>query len=129
MRLRRAPARAGSASVRSSSCGWFGHHLPRLRTQCNGELVGSWQLFEVTQRKVFEEDRRGAVQQRPTQTFPAPHDVDETTLVQRLEHTTHCDTADLLDLGTPDRLSVRDDRQRLERRRGEALGTRGQLRA
>src|SRR5690349_3220764 len=82
----------------------------------------------MPQREVLEKDRRRSVQQRPTEPLATTHHVNETTLVQRLEHTAHRDSTNLLDLGAADRLTIRDTRQRLERGCREALRTRRELR-
>ena len=86
------------------------------------QLVGARQLLEMPQRKMLEEDRRRSVQQRTAEPFGATDDVDEAALVQRLEHAADGHAADLFDFGAADRLAIRDDRQRLERRAGQAGG-------
>ena len=83
----------------------------------------------MTQREVLEEYRRRAVQQRTTEPFGATDDVDQAALVQRLEHAADRDAANLLDLGAADRLTIRDDRERLERGAGQSRRTRRELRA
>ena len=60
---------------------------------------------------------------------PRADDVDQSALEQRLEHTAHGDAADLLDLGAADRLAIRDDGERLERRAGEPRRAHRELRA
>src|SRR5687767_8316704 len=91
------------------------------------ELVGPRQLLEVPKREVLEEERRRSVQQRPPQSLRPANDVDQTALVQRLEDAADRDTPDLLDVGARDRLSIGDDRQRLERGTGEPLRTSREL--
>jgi hypothetical protein len=49
------------------------------------------------------------------------------SLVERLENRAGAYPADLLDLGSPDRLAIGDDRERLERRGGQALRPRCEL--
>src|SRR3954454_8528282 len=83
----------------------------------------------MTEREMLEKDGRGAVHQRTAEAFAAPDDVDETTLVQRLEHAANADATNLLDLGAADRLPIGDDRQRLERGGGKPLRSRRELRA
>src|SRR5438093_11576949 len=75
-------------------------------TQRDGQFVGTGELLEMPQRKVLEEQRRGSVQQRATESFGASHDVDETALVERLQHAAHVHPADLLDVGAADGLAV-----------------------
>ena len=50
--------------------------------QGDREFVGARQFLEVTQGELFEELRRGAVQQRTADALTASDDVDETTFVQ-----------------------------------------------
>src|SRR5260221_13277183 len=69
----------------------------------------------MPQRKILEEDRRGPVQKRTSEPFAAPNDVDEPALVERLEHGADRHAPDLLDLRPTDGLTVRDERQRLQR--------------
>src|SRR5262245_26851313 len=83
----------------------------------------------MPERKLLEKDRRRAVQERAAQTLRASNDIDESALVQRLEHAPHAHAANLLDLRAADRLAIRDDRERLERCGRQALRARRQLRA
>src|SRR5205809_110533 len=55
---------------------------------------------------------------RPAESFAAPNDVDQSALVQSLEDAANVDTANLLDLGSADRLTIGNDGERLERGRG-----------
>ena len=71
--------------------------------------------------ELLEEDRRRAVEQRTTEAFGATDDIDQSPLEKRLEHTSDGNAADLFDLGSPDGLSIRDDRERLERRTGQPM--------
>jgi hypothetical protein len=73
---------------------------------------------------VLQEAARRAVEQRPAEPLAPADDLDHLPLLQRLEHAARADATDLLDLRPPDRLPVRDDRQRLERGGGEAGGVR-----
>src|SRR5688572_19908600 len=102
---------------------------PGLRPERDRELVGARQLLEVTESKMLQKQRRRPVEQRSAHSLTAADDVDETPLVQRLEDAANGDPANLLDLGASNRLTVRDDRERLERRRRQSLRARGQLRA
>src|SRR6185369_9814267 len=121
----RARERAGCASTRTSfvRCG------TRLRVQRDRELVGARQLLEMSKREMLEEHRCRAVQQGTPESLTAANDVDEPTLVQRLEHATHGDAANLFDLRAADRLAIRDDGERLERRGRQPLRAGSQLRA
>ena len=83
----------------------------------------------MAQPKMLQKERRRAVEQRPPESFGAPGDVDEPTLMQGFEHAPHLHTADLFDLDPADGLAVRDDRQCFERRRGKPVRSRRQLRA
>lgn len=76
---------------------------------------------------MLEEHRCRSIHQWSTKTLAASNDIDEATLVERLEHTTDCNTTNLLDLGSTDRLTIRDDGERLESSRGKSLGTRREL--
>src|SRR5687768_11169472 len=83
----------------------------------------------MPEREMLEEQRGRPVQQRAAQAFRAPNHVDESALVQRLEHTAYVYSADLLHLRAADRLAIGDDRERLERGGRQALRTGRQLRA
>jgi len=82
----------------------------------------------MTQSEVLEEDWRRPVHERTSKPFAATNDIDEATLVQRLQHAADRDATNLLDLGATDRLAIRDDGERLQRGRGQALRASGQLR-
>ena len=70
----------------------------------------------MTERELLQKNRRGAIQQRPPHALGTSDDVDQTSFEQRLEHAPHSHASDLFDLGPPDRLAIRDDGERLERR-------------
>src|SRR5262245_59912740 len=78
---------------------------------------------------MLEEDRRRAIQQWPAQSLRPADDVDESTLVQRLQYTADRDATNLFDLGATDRLSIRHDRQCLQRRSRKPVWARRQLSA
>src|SRR6185503_12144305 len=146
MRRRLARARAGCERAGDQGLGTWGRVLDpslvasprylidpqidfRMLPQRDRQLVRARKLLEMSQREVLEEKRGGAVQQRPPQAFRPTNDVDETALVQGLEHAADVHAADFLDLRPPDGLTVGDDGERLQRGRGEPLGTRRELRA
>src|SRR5579862_3617376 len=114
MRHPHARARAECASAWRSE--WA-----RLRAQRDRQFVRARQLAQMPQRELLEERRRRSIEERAAEPFGSPNDVDQAALEQRLEHAAHRHTANFLDVGARDGLAVRDDRQRLERRRGEAL--------
>src|SRR5688572_1853315 len=116
-----APARGGAASWRPSDG-------PRLRAQRNRQLVRAWELLEMPQRELLEEQGRRSVHQWTAHPLPTSGDVDQRPLLQRLEDRAAVHAADFLDLGAPDRLPVGDDGQRLERGPREAMWPGGQLR-
>src|SRR5687768_10330308 len=107
MRHRRARARAVCASFRPSC-------RRRGGAECDRELVGARQLFEVAERELLQEEGRRAVEQRASESLRAAGHLDQATLVQRLEHAADGDTANLLDLRATDGLAVRNERERLE---------------
>src|SRR5688572_1015854 len=115
------------------TAGWsyFGsrglRQVGRCLPQRNRQLIGARQLLQVAQSEVLQEERRRAVQQRTTETFRAPDDIDESALVQRLEHATDVDAANVLDLRASDGLPIRDERQGLQRGGRQPLRTRGEL--
>ena len=82
----------------------------------------------MPERKLLEERRSSAVEKRPSQTFAPPGDIDQPTLVQGLEDRASTYSSDLLDLRPADGLPIRDDSERLERRRRKPLRASGQLR-
>src|SRR5206468_7093818 len=65
----------------------------------------------------------------PAHPLPASDDVDESALMERLEHAADRDAANLLDLGATDRLAVGDQRERLQRGSAQPCRPRGELRA
>src|SRR5207302_3271907 len=68
-------------------------------------------LVEVTQAEMFEKERRRFVKERPAWNLSATGDSYESTLHQALQDAVHSDTANGLDIGSRDRLPVRNDRQ------------------
>jgi segregation and condensation protein A len=80
----------------------------------------------MAQRELLQELRGGAIEQWPADALGAPHHLHEAALQQRAKQAPRGDAADVLDLGTPDRLSVGDDGERLERRAREPLRARGE---
>ena len=92
----------------------LGHDRTTSAAQCNREFISAWQFFQMAQRELFEEEWRRSVQQRATHSFRTSDDVDQSALVQRLEHTTDGNTANFLDFGAPDGLAIRNDRECLE---------------
>src|SRR5664279_4728217 len=83
----------------------------------------------MAERELLEKYWRRAVEQRTSKPLGAADDSDQSALEQRAQHPAHGDAANLLDLGSSNRLAIGDDRERLERGRGEARGTRCELRA
>src|SRR5687768_9841479 len=156
MRRPRAPAHAGFASYPTSAfrcrvgrvgcflikrgrwCHCLG--LPNRRLTCidgrrsriaqrDGQLIRPRQLAEVPQSKLLEESGRCSIQQRTSHAFAAADDLDELTLVKRLQHLAAAHSANVLDFRAPNWLAVRDDCERLERCGGQPLRARGKLRA
>jgi hypothetical protein len=83
----------------------------------------------MPESELLEERRSRSVMERPSQTFAPADDVNQPTLAQRLEDRACPHSSYLLNLRSPDRLSVRDYRERLERRCGKALWACRQLSA
>src|SRR5205823_4776928 len=73
--------------------------------------------------------RRRTVHERTTEPFATAYHVDQATLVKGLEYAANRDAANLLDLGTTDRLPVSNNCQCLERGCRESLRARRELRA
>lgn len=109
----------------------FGPRLDRSRLipQRDCELVRARQLAKVAERELLEKSGRGAVKKRASHPFAASNDLDQLTLVQRLEHLAAPNAADVLDLGTSDWLAIGNDGQSFEGRRRKPLRSRGELRA
>src|SRR5688572_20012901 len=120
MRRPHARARGGCASARRSRSLYL-RRRGRSGAERNRELVGPRQLLEMAKGKLLEKDRRRSVEQRTSDAFRAADDVDEATFVKGLQHTAHAYAADLFDLGTADRLAIRDDGQCLQGRAGEPV--------
>src|SRR5258708_2394655 len=93
----------------------------RFAAERDRELVDARQLFEVPQGKLLEKQRRGSVEQRTAEALAARHDFNKTTFEQRFENRACIDAADVRNFGAADRLAVRNDRERLERRAREPL--------
>jgi hypothetical protein len=129
-RVSRDHLRSASTSY-PDACLWasvsLGHDRTAGTTQCNREFVRTRQFLEVAQRKLLEEQRCRAVQQRTSDSFCTTNNVDQSAFVQRLEHTANGHAANFLDFGTPDRLTIRNDRECFQRRRGQTLRTHGNL--
>jgi hypothetical protein len=69
---------------------------------------------------VIEKKLRRFVQKRTSGNFRATGDFHETAFHQGLQHSIDADTADGFDISTCNRLAVGNDRERLERGRGQA---------
>src|SRR6185312_7603685 len=117
-----ARARAEGASPPPSG------RLRKSGTERYRQLIGTRKLAQMPQREMLEKQWSRAIQQRTAHPLAAAHHVDETSLLQRLENRTGANTANVLDLHSADRLTVRDYRERLQRSAGQPLRTRGQLR-
>src|SRR6185312_5372866 len=116
-----ARARAEGASPPPSG------RLRKSGTECYRQLIGTRKLAQMPQCEMLEEQGSRAIQQRTAHPLAAAHHVDETSLLQRLENRSGTHTANVLDLHSADRLTVRDYRERLECRTGQTLRTCGQL--
>src|SRR3954463_2189684 len=96
--------------------GSFRRCIRRLRSfscaERDCQLVPARKLFEMPESEMFEEHWRRSVQQRSAKTFPATRDVDQSALVQRLEHAADGHSPYFFDLDSADRLSIGNDRQR-----------------
>ncbi len=79
------------------------------------QLVEPRQILQVFQAENLQKRRRGAVEQWAAEAFAARDDFDEAALHQLVHHGARIDTADLVHFQASDGLSVRDDRQRLQR--------------
>ena len=79
------------------------------------ELFGLGQIGQVPQPEQLEKERRGAVQQWAAQRVAPSHHLDQSSLLQRAQHSAGRDAADLFDLDPSYRLAVRDDGERLQR--------------
>ena len=87
-----------------------------------GELAQRRQILERLQPEELEEVARRAVNQGPSGLVALAEDAHEIALEQELQHGAAVDAAHVVDLGTRDRLPVRDDRERLDLRAREAHG-------
>lgn len=75
----------------------------------------------MAERELLEKDRRRTVKQRAADAVAPSHYVDEPALVQRFQNRPGADASYFFDFRSLDRLPVRNDRERLQRRRGETL--------
>src|SRR5438067_3161561 len=82
----------------------------------------------MSQSEMLQEHWRRAVHERTAEPFATTNYVDQTALVERLEHATDRHATNLLDLGATDRLTVCNNGECLERGRGETLRARRELR-
>src|SRR5262245_149125 len=85
------------------------------------QLPVAGEILERREPEALQELLRRAVQERLARELRPPRDPDEPAIDQAPQHGAGLDAADRLDLGLRDRLAVGDDRQRLERRRADAL--------
>jgi len=85
------------------------------------------QILQVLQSENLLKRRRRAVEQRPAQASPARHDLDETAL-HSLSMTAPESTPRISSTSRPDRLAIRDDGQRFERRGRQAARPQRELR-
>ena len=69
------------------------------------------QLIEIAQTEMLEEKLSRFVKERPAWDLSATGDFYESTLHQALQDAVHRDTANGLDIGSRDRLPIRNDRQ------------------
>src|SRR5690349_14811579 len=81
----------------------------------------------MSQCEVLEKDRSRAVEQRTTKAFGTTDDVDQPSLVERLQHAAHGDATNLFDLGAADRLAIGNDGERLQRGAGQSRRSRREL--
>src|SRR5690606_479389 len=114
-----AAALPGANALRGTGAFTLATPLPEHDRQ----VVRPGQIVERAESEVFEELGRRPVEERPPEPLPATRDRDQLPLLQRSQDARGADAPDLLDLGPPDRLPVRDDRQDLERRGRELRRT------
>src|ERR1700730_12018654 len=93
----------------------------RLETERLGHVLDLRQIAQIVQAEADQELFRRRVHERPADDLLAPDDFDEVTLEERVEHAGGVDAADVGDLERRDRLTIRDDGERLEPRHGELL--------
>ena len=72
---------------------------------------------------MLKEERRRAVEERMTRQFGLADEADQLKIHQRLDVRRYVHTTDLLDLALRERLTVRDNRQRLQRRTAQTVRT------
>src|SRR5690242_6564452 len=83
----------------------------------------------MSQRKLLEERRSCSIKQGSSHSFTAADDFDQLALVKRFQNRTTSHTANLLDLCTPDWLSICDDSECLQCSSGKSLRSGRELRA
>src|SRR5690242_8998207 len=109
MRYPRAPARGESAFPPSS------HHA-RFSAQRHRKLIRPRQFLQMTQRELFEEKWRGAIEQWPAEAVATRGHGDQSALHQRAQHSADVYATNLFDFRATDRLAIRNNRERLEGR-------------
>src|SRR5215213_1476162 len=75
----------------------------------------------MAKSELLEEEGRSSIQQRPAHPLAPSNNFDQLALMQRFEHLTGADSANLLNFGSSDWLSVCDYREGLECRSREPL--------
>src|ERR1051325_10186285 len=84
------------------------------------EFLDIGQLVEGAQPEMIEEKRCRLIKQGAAWNFSAPGNFDETALQQGLQYSVDGDAADAFDIRPGDRLPIRDDGERLQRRRAQS---------
>src|ERR1041385_1458201 len=80
--MRRALFRGSVCSLFGRRCGWKGRGT---LAKSDRQLIAARQLFEMPEGEMLEEERRRPIEQRSPQTFATSSDVDQATLVKRLQ--------------------------------------------
>jgi hypothetical protein len=95
----------------------------RLDAERLGHVLDLGQIVEIVQTKANQKLFRRRVHEWPADDRLATDDLDQMTLEQRVQHPGGVHAANLGDLQRGDRLSIGDDRQRLERLNRQSLRT------
>src|SRR2546421_242214 len=91
-----------------------------MKSKRTASVISRRQLPKTAQSKIFQKDTGGPISHGPAYHFSASHLLDKSALGQCLHDSIHRHASDLFDLSARDGLAISNDRERFERRLGQA---------
>src|SRR5690606_25802816 len=92
-----------------------------------GEFPERWQIAKRTQAKQVQESRSRTVYHWPTGFILFSQNADQLTLEEQLQHGAGINASNVVDFWSSDRLTIGDNRERLELRATESHGSLRQI--